>query len=107
MKSVPITIKAVRSNPAYGEVYSIQNYVIKFFSDLRQVNGFLRVLIFPPRYSWTIVESGVKDHNPNPIKESVITNLIGNVFVRIRYLRVNDYHRVGRYVTSADFCFPV
>jgi hypothetical protein len=31
-----------------GEVYSIQHYVIKFVSDLRQVNGFLWVLRFPP-----------------------------------------------------------
>jgi hypothetical protein len=32
----------------WGEVYSIQHYVIKFFSDLRQASGFLRVLWFPP-----------------------------------------------------------
>ena len=31
------------SNPAYAEVYSIQHYVIQLVSDLRQVNGFLRV----------------------------------------------------------------
>ena len=31
-----------------GEVYSIQPYVIKFVSNLRQVSGFLRVLRFPP-----------------------------------------------------------
>jgi hypothetical protein len=31
-----------------GEVYSIQRYVIKFVSDLRQVGGFLRVFRFPP-----------------------------------------------------------
>jgi hypothetical protein len=30
------------------EVYSIQHYVIKFVSDLRQDGGFLRVLQFPP-----------------------------------------------------------
>ena len=30
------------------KVYSIQHYVIKFVSDLRQVRGFLRVLRFPP-----------------------------------------------------------
>ena len=28
-------------NPIHGEVYSIQHYVIKFISDLRQVGGFL------------------------------------------------------------------
>jgi hypothetical protein len=35
-------------NPTHGEVYSIQFFVIKIVSDLRQVNGFLRVLRFPP-----------------------------------------------------------
>jgi hypothetical protein len=35
----------VSSNPVHGEVYSIQHYVIKSVSDLRQVGGFLR---FPP-----------------------------------------------------------
>ena len=30
------------------EVYSIQHYVTKFVSDLRQVGGFLRVFRFPP-----------------------------------------------------------
>ena len=31
-----------------GDVYSIQQYVINFVSDLRQVGGFLRVLRFSP-----------------------------------------------------------
>ena len=30
MQSVPITTKVVSLNPAHGEVYSIQHYVIKF-----------------------------------------------------------------------------
>ena len=38
----------VSLNPDDGEVYSIQHYVIKFISDLRQVGGFLRVLLFSP-----------------------------------------------------------
>ena len=46
MQSVPITTKVVSSNPAHGEVYSIQLYVIKFVIDLGQVSGFLRVLFF-------------------------------------------------------------
>jgi hypothetical protein len=54
-----MTTKVVSSNPAHGEVYSIQHYVIKFVSDLRHVGGFLRVL----RLNWNIVESGVKHHN--------------------------------------------
>jgi hypothetical protein len=34
VQSVPITTKVVSSNPAHGEVYSIQHYMIKFVSDL-------------------------------------------------------------------------
>ena len=41
MQSVSITTKVVSSNPAYGEVYSTQHYVIKFVSDLQQVGDFL------------------------------------------------------------------
>ena len=48
MQSVPITTNVVSSNSVHGEVYSIQHYVMKFVSDLRQVDGFLRVLWFPP-----------------------------------------------------------
>ena len=67
MQSLPITTKVVSSNPVHGEVYSIQHYVIKFVSDLRQVVGFLRYSGFlhqenwPPPYtcSWNIVESGI------------------------------------------------
>ena len=46
MQSVPITTKVVSSNPAHGEVCSIQHYVMKFVSDLRQVSGFPQVLRF-------------------------------------------------------------
>jgi len=44
IQSVPITTKVVSLNPVYGELYSIQHYVIKFVSNLRQVDGFL---LFP------------------------------------------------------------
>jgi len=39
MQTVPITTKVVSSNP--GDVHSVEQYVIKFVSDLRQVGGFL------------------------------------------------------------------
>ena len=42
MQSLPITTKVVNSNQVHGELYSIQHYVIKFVSNLRQVGGFLR-----------------------------------------------------------------
>jgi hypothetical protein len=48
MQSVTIATTVVSWNPAHGEVYSIQHFVIKFVSDLRQVGGFLRILRFPP-----------------------------------------------------------
>jgi hypothetical protein len=44
MQSVAITTNVASSNPVQGEVYSIQHYLIKFVSDLRQVGGFLRAL---------------------------------------------------------------
>ena len=48
VQAVPIITKVVSSNPVHGEVCSIQHYMIKFVSDLRQVSGFLQVLRFPP-----------------------------------------------------------
>jgi hypothetical protein len=45
---VPITTNVTSSNPSHGEVYSVEHYVIKYVSDLRQVGGFLQVLLFPP-----------------------------------------------------------
>jgi len=48
VQSLSITTKVVSSNPVHGDVYSIQHYVIKFVSDLRQVGGFLWILWFPP-----------------------------------------------------------
>ena len=47
VQSVAITIIVVSSNPTHGRVYSIQHYVIKFVSDLRQVGGFPQVHLFP------------------------------------------------------------
>ena len=48
MQSVPITTKVVILNPARGEVYTMQLYVINFVSDLRQVRVFFWVIHFPP-----------------------------------------------------------
>ena len=41
MQLVPITTNIVSLNPAHGEVYTIQLYVIKFVSDMQQVSDFL------------------------------------------------------------------
>jgi hypothetical protein len=42
------TMKVVSWNPAHGELYLIQHYVIKFVSDLRHAGGLLWILQFPP-----------------------------------------------------------
>ena len=52
-------MNVVSSNPAPGEVYSIQHYVIKFVSDLRQVGGFLRILRFHPSIKLTTTTSEI------------------------------------------------
>jgi IS4 transposase len=52
----------VGSNTVHGKVYSIQHYVIKFVSDLRQVVGFLRVFRFPPPIKLTAT---IYDHDHN------------------------------------------
>ena len=65
----PITTKVVSSNPVHGEVYSIQHYVIKFVSDLRQVGGFLRVLWVPP-------PSKIECHDITEILLKVVLNTI-------------------------------
>ena len=58
IQSVPITTKVVIWNPAHGEVFLIQHYVIKFASDLWQVGGFLRVSSINKTDRHDIVKSG-------------------------------------------------
>jgi hypothetical protein len=53
IQSVPVTNKRCEFEPGHGMVYSIQYYVIKFVSDLRQVGEFLWVLPFPPSIKLT------------------------------------------------------
>ena len=73
IQPMPTTTNVVISNPAHEEVHLIQHYVIKFVSDLRQVDGFIQVFLFPTvqnwprRYSWNTVESSVKYHNPKTL----------------------------------------
>ena len=45
MQSLVIT-KVVSSNLAHGQVHTIQHFVIKFVSDLRQVGDFSRYSVF-------------------------------------------------------------
>ena len=50
VQSMNINVKMVSSNPAHGEVYSMQHYEITFVSDLWKVSGFL---LFPPQIIFT------------------------------------------------------
>jgi hypothetical protein len=85
-------LKVVSSNLVHGEMYSIQHYVIKFVSDLRQVGGFLRILGFPLRplrYSWNIVKSGVKYLKPNnQANHCVLCPLIYGFWLLLWYLKL-------------------
>ena len=42
VKSVPIIIKGMSLNPAYGKEYSIQHYVIKFVSGFSRYSDVLQ-----------------------------------------------------------------
>jgi hypothetical protein len=66
----------VSPNPAHGEVYAIQHYVINIVSDLWQVCPFLwlhrfltPIKLTTTIFNWHIVESGFKHQisNPNPL----------------------------------------
>jgi hypothetical protein len=45
VQSVPITTQVLSLIPVNGEIYSMQHYVIKVVGDLRQVSGFLWILL--------------------------------------------------------------
>jgi hypothetical protein len=70
LQSVPITTNVVHSNLTHGEVYSMQLYVIKFVRMLLAAGWWFSpgTLVsstnqnLPARYSWNIVESGIKHH---------------------------------------------
>ena len=59
MQSVHFTTKVVSSNSVHGDAHSIQHYVIKYVSELRQVDGFLRAFRFPPPIKLTAT---VREH---------------------------------------------
>ena len=77
--------KVLSSNLPHGEVYSIQLYVIQFFSDLSHVDGFLRVLRFPPPINKTETLFKAKHHKPKG-KESSLSQRIHRLQFRSIYL---------------------
>ena len=67
--SVSITTEVESSNPARGEVYSIQHYVIKFVSDLRQVVGVFR---FSPPIKLTATLHHITELLENTINQTFL-----------------------------------
>ena len=63
MQSVPITTKVVSSNPAHGEMYSVQHYVIKFVSN--------RSVVF----SWYSVSSTNKTDGQIQVEKCVFAKI--------------------------------
>ena len=99
--SVPITTKVVSSNSAHGKMYSIQHYVLNFFSDLQQVSGFLW---FPPPikwlpwYNWNTVESGIKHHYPQNNKHRLFSHvsIVGiDVFMLLKMIKCIQRQQVS------------
>ena len=67
----------------YDEVYSIHQYVVRMFMDFSQdccFRWFLPQINWSPRYSWRIVEVGVKHHNPI-IVEPYVSRIRCHTFV--------------------------
>ena len=65
------------------QVYSMQLYVIKFVSDLRRVNGFFRVLQFPPPIKLTdiLLKGALSTINHLPQQPSFISIAQQHIFL--------------------------
>ena len=79
---MPITTNVVRSNPTHGEVYLIEHYVIKFFSDIREVGCF-----FPG----TPISSTNRNDRNNKME------ILLNVALNMITLTINIEHRYVQY----------
>ena len=105
---MPITTNVVSLNPAHGKVYSMQHYVLKFVSDLRQVCGFLWVLWFllPIKlttwYNWNIVESDIKHHNKSNHTLRVVFSTILSIYDKVCqcHLDVSSFLCILRFSTN-------
>jgi len=77
------------SMPVHGEVSSIQHYVVKIVSYMRQDGVFFRVLLFfllsktDPWFNWNNVESGTSFRGLSPAQQSVPRNWRGLLHIFI------------------------
>ena len=96
MQSVPITTNVVSLNPTCGMVYSIQHYMIKFVTNLRQV-------WFTPvsptnkidRHDITeiLLKVTLKHHNPNSIYFFKLPFFIPTVKQTLRILSTISFNK--------------
>ena len=93
MQSVPNTTIMVSWNPAHGEVYMIQNYAIKFVSDLWQVGGCFRVLWFPSSIKLTEACRSLALSQPNAWEILLLFNMDTDTTFRTgnKYVKVSHY----------------
>ena len=107
---MPITTKVVSSNPTHSEVYSIQQYVIKFVNELRLVGSFLRVLridltelSLKVAFNTVILTPTYRDliYLPKLLKHSVNAY---NVFLNVFYLdSIHRRHKNHQFCIKNDF----
>jgi len=71
VSSVPITTNSASSNPANSEVYSIQHYVIKFVSDLRQVRDTDKLI----RIADTSAGAGIPSESTNLVTSQIMKRM--------------------------------
>ena len=94
-----ITTTVVSSHPVHYNVYSIQHYVLKFVSDLRQLGGFLLVLRFPSPIKLTTI-------NPNPfVIDNYYTYLLFVGFsghIEIFYTQINLIYGIYYYKNARN-----
>jgi hypothetical protein len=92
VQSVPIINKATSSNPTHGEMHSIQQYVILFASDLRQVGGFNTDVWHCIRFKQSCMTLAIQNHWLIKQKKSTM-NAQRNVENVYRHL----YHHIMAY----------
>ena len=82
---MPVTTKLVSSNPAHGEVNSIQQYVIKSVNDLRPACGFLSTNKTARHYITEILSKmALTTITPNPYISTYILHAVSSNPVIIR-----------------------
>ena len=94
---MPITTEGVSSKLGHGELFSIQHYVMKFVSDLQQLDGFL---VIPDSSTnkddrhdineilWKVALSTIKKTKPNPVDKCIFFRRVNIHSITIGFCRM-------------------